>query len=214
LNQTYKNLEIVIVNDGSTDNTDKVANSLLPLDSRIKYISIEKNTGKWFALNEAINFSKGLIVTCHDADDVSLPQRIERQFKALQATDSVHNLCGFHHCYSEEEMNAEYPLISDEKLQVIPPEKVTELVRFGFNTPGINHYYTSSIETAGTSAMFLKAIWNVGLRFNPPNVGLRIANSEDSDFNTRLTLALCNTSILAEKLYLYRRGTSTNNESR
>jgi hypothetical protein len=88
------------------------------------------------------------------------------------------------------------------------------MVEYGFATPGINHYFTADFETAGTSAMFLKALWTLGLRFNPPGVGLRVANSEDSDFNVRATMILKNTTVLAEKLYLYRRFTGTNNESR
>ena len=62
--------------------------------------------------------------------------------------------------------------------------------------------------------MFPKVIWDVGLRYNPPNSGLRILSSEDSDFNCRATLLLRSTSILLETPYLYRRNTSTNKEER
>jgi hypothetical protein len=99
-------------------------------------------------------------------------------------------------------------------LKVVPAETVSQMVEYGFMTPGINHYFTGDFETAGTSAMFLKALWGLGLRFNPPGMGLRITNSEDSDFNLRSTLILKNTTVLAEPLYLYRRGTGTNNESK
>jgi len=52
----------------------------------------------------------------------------------------------------------------------------------------------------------------MGMRFNPPKMGLRVLNSEDSDFNFRVTMAFQKTSVLMEKLYCYRRDTSTNNE--
>jgi glycosyltransferase involved in cell wall biosynthesis len=213
-NQTYKNLEIIIVNDGSSDNTQLVANSLMIQDKRIKFINFDKNMGKWHCLNTAIEQSHGLIITCQDADDLALPDRIERQFRTLQLTESVHNLCGFYHCYSEEDIQKYKGERHQGQLNGLPAEDVSKMVEYGFITPGINHYFTANFETAGTSAMFLKALWNVGFRFNPPGVGLRIANSEDSDFNVRVTLALRNTTVLAEPLYLYRRGTSTNNESR
>lgn len=214
LAQTYRELEIIIANDGSTDNTVEVAEALVKEDPRIKFINFPENKGKWFCLNKAIESCEGLIVTCQDADDVALPQRIERQFKAMQLTESVHNLCGFFHCHSEADITAKKDILLGDELAGIEPDTVTKMVEFGFQTPGINHYFTAEFETAGTSAMFLKAVWNVGFRFNPPGVGLRVANSEDSDFNTRVTLALRNTSVLAEQLYLYRRWTGTNNERR
>jgi glycosyltransferase involved in cell wall biosynthesis len=214
LAQTYKNLEIIIVNDGSSDNTQVVANGLVVQDKRVSFINYETNKGKWYCLNSAIDQCNGLFVTCQDADDLALPDRIERQFRTLQATESVHNLCGFHHCHSEEDV-AKYKNERHEgDLKGIPADVVSQMVEHGFNTDGINHYFTADFETAGTSAMFLKALWTVGFRFNPPGMGLRVLNSEDSDFNGRVTLALRNTTVLAEPLYLYRRWTGTNNERR
>jgi glycosyltransferase involved in cell wall biosynthesis len=212
--QTYKNLEIIIVDDGSTDNSATVANSLAVQDKRVRVILLDRNRGKWFCLNTAIEQGNGLIVTCQDADDLALPDRIERQFRTLQATESVHTLCGFHHCHSEEDVARLKGERHEGDLKGIEANVVSQMVDYGFKTDGINHFFTAEFETAGTSAMFLKALWNVGFRFNPPGMGLRVTNSEDSDFNIRVTLALRNTTVLAEPLYLYRRFTGTNNESR
>lgn len=213
IGQTYRNLEIVIVNDGSTDETDEVAQRMCRKDPRVRYINLPSNKGKWFCLNAAIEQCNGLIITCQDADDIALPQRIERQFQAMRATESVHNLCGFYHCHSEEEVQARKNEYVEGDLKGIEADTISQMVQYGFQTEGINHFFTAEFETAGTSAMFLKALWNVGFRFNPPGMGLRITNSEDSDFNLRVTLALRNTTVLAEKLYLYRRWTGVNDES-
>ena len=51
-----------------------------------------------------------------------------------------------------------------------------------------------------------------GTRFLPPDNGLRVLLSEDSDFNFRVTFNTARSSVLLEKLYCYRRNTSTNNE--
>lgn len=211
--QTYENLEIIIVNDGSSDNTKEEAAKCVILDpNRVRLINFTENKGKWFCLNKAISESKGMIVTCQDADDLALPDRIKRQFDAMSATNSIHNLCGFYHCYTDEDIASHKGERVEGDLKGLESEVVAQMVEQGFLTQGINHYFTADFETAGTSAMFIKALWNVGFRFQPPGQGLRIALSEDSDFNTRVTLALRNTTILAEKLYLYRRGTGTNRE--
>lgn len=212
--QTYNNLEIIIVNDGSTDDTSAIAMLLTKRDSRIKFIDLPENQGKWNALNLAISAASGTIVTCQDADDLALPDRIMRQYQTMVSTNCVHTLCGFHHCHSQEDVEKFRNERHEGDLHGVDADTVSKLVEYGFNTDGINHYFTAEVETAGTSAMFLKALWDVGLRFNPPKLGLRIAMSEDSDFNVRVTLALRNTTVLAEPLYLYRRGTSTNNESK
>ena len=103
---------------------------------------------------------------------------------------------------------------SPTELQVVDSDLVSRAVMTGRSTPGINHYFTGQFETAGVSALFYRQIWEMGIRFNPPSVGIRTLVSEDSDFNFRVTALLSRTSILAEQPYCYRRNTSTNTELR
>lgn len=80
LNQTYKNIEIIIVDDGSTDNClDSIK---MVLTDKIKIIR-QENFGKSVALNNAISQAKGEFYAIQDADDLSYPTRIEKQVKAL-----------------------------------------------------------------------------------------------------------------------------------
>lgn len=213
--QTYQNLDICIVDDGS-DPAQEISNILDNLESqdkRIRSIRLKENRGKWFGLNEAIRTSSADLCTSHDADDVSLKDRIERQIKCLMQTQTLHNLCGFYHCWSESDVSRTVELYSSsDALSVISADDVTRAVMFGKQTPGINHYFTGDFETAGVSALFYRQIWEMGIRFNPPGLGLRTLLSEDSDFNFRVTSLLQRTSILAEKPYCYRRNTSTNQE--
>ncbi len=214
--QTYQNLDICVVDDGSKD-IDKVTeliNRLQKNDKRIRFIDLEKNYGKWHALNEAIRTTDAHVCTAHDADDVSLLDRIHLQLMTMLTSKTQHNLCGFHHCWNEEDVNSRLQdRIDASKVKMIPPDEVQKLVTGGYNHPSINHYFTGDFETAGVSAMFYKRIWDYGIRFNPPGMGLRTLLSEDSDFNFRCT-AVTNTSVLLEKPYLYRRNTSTNQELR
>jgi glycosyltransferase involved in cell wall biosynthesis len=73
LNQTYKDFEFIIVNDGSTDNTLNIIKSYK--DPRIKIIN-QGNQGLVASLNSAIKSSRGEIIVRQDADDISLPDRL------------------------------------------------------------------------------------------------------------------------------------------
>jgi glycosyltransferase involved in cell wall biosynthesis len=214
LSQDYQNLDIAIIDDFS-DDRDQVRDIVGSFsDPRIRFIGLEKNSGKWNALNVAFSTTDASICTAHDADDVSLSWRISSQITAMKETNTIHNLCGFKHCWNEKDVLEGYSLKKPESLKIIGPSDVSAAVAFGFQTSGINHYFTGDFETAGVSAMFIKQIWDIGFRFNPPGIGIRVLHSEDSDFNSRVTLSLRSTSILAESPYLYRRNTSTNREER
>lgn len=77
LDQTYQNFELVVVDDGSTDDSVKVVKEFN--DSRIRLIELEKNYGVSYATNTAIEAAKGSYILRMDADDLSHPKRIEKQ---------------------------------------------------------------------------------------------------------------------------------------
>lgn len=80
LNQTYKDFNFIIVDDGSTDNTKEVIKSFN--DERIKYFKIG-NSGLGAALNYGLNLSETELIVRMDADDISLPDRIEKQYNFI-----------------------------------------------------------------------------------------------------------------------------------
>ena len=75
LRQTYNNFELIIANDGSTDNTESVIKKFD--DSRIIYIKNDKNLGIIKTLNKCIEISKGAYIARLDSDDIALPNWLE-----------------------------------------------------------------------------------------------------------------------------------------
>src|SRR4051812_24164992 len=78
LSQTFTDFELLILNDGSTDDTEKVIQSFS--DNRVVYIKNESNKGLIYTLNKGVTLAKGKYIARMDADDISLPKRLQKQF--------------------------------------------------------------------------------------------------------------------------------------
>ena len=83
LRQTYRFVEVIVVDDASGDDTGKVVQALAARDPRVVYIRLPCNVGTFVAKSIGLRHSSGEFVTCHDSDDWSHPMRIERQIRPL-----------------------------------------------------------------------------------------------------------------------------------
>lgn len=82
--QTYENFEFIIIDDGSTDDSVKIIQAYERRDNRIKLI-LQKNAGNAAASNAGLEMAASKIVARMDADDIMMPQRLEKQVTFLEA---------------------------------------------------------------------------------------------------------------------------------
>lgn len=85
LNQTYSNFEIIVVSDGSTDNTEEVVKSYSDKDSRIRFIGYSPARGGNIARNTGIEAAKGEYVAFLDDDDEWMPAKLEKQINVMES---------------------------------------------------------------------------------------------------------------------------------
>lgn len=97
--QTYKNLEIILVNDGSTDKCKDICLEYLNIDKRIKFID-KKNEGLSKARNDGIKIAKGKYLVFVDSDDYIHKNMIEILYNNLKKTNTRVSICGYYLKYS------------------------------------------------------------------------------------------------------------------
>ncbi|WP_291633834.1 glycosyltransferase family A protein [Clostridium sp.] len=86
INQTFKNFELIIVDDGSTDNSFEMCNEYAKKDNRIKLIS-KKNQGTWAARNKGIDISLGKYIIFFDCDDWYEDNLLKVMYESIENND-------------------------------------------------------------------------------------------------------------------------------
>lgn len=115
--QTYQNIEILIIDDGSTDPTQEIISSIA--DSRIKYFYTSSNKGPSAARNYGIKEAKGELIAFHDSDDICYPDKLKILWKHYIDDGKTAGLI-FHpyHLYTPGKKPRKVPVIQDlEALQ-------------------------------------------------------------------------------------------------
>ncbi len=87
LNQTYQNIEVLICDDCSTDNTVELLRPYLQ-DSRVRLFKSQSNQGPYNIRNDMLKKARGELITFHDADDLAFPHRISTQLQLMMDNNS------------------------------------------------------------------------------------------------------------------------------
>ena len=104
LAQTLKNLELVAVDDGSTDNTYAILQDLQRQDKRLIVLN-QENKGRSHALNRAIEHSRGSFIARMDADDIAYSRRLELQYNYLVSNSHIKGVGTWMRIFPQKRLN-------------------------------------------------------------------------------------------------------------
>lgn len=180
--QSYRNLEILVVDDGSSDKTPTILREFSKSDPRFVILT-KANGGIAAALNAGIAAAKGVFIARMDADDIMMPQRIERQVAFLNTNEAL----GF--CASSiEKIDADGKRVGDYVAPITSLEKLREFL-------ARRTYFSFTHPTVMFRTAHLAAVGGYSTKFEP---------CEDLDLFLRLHSAGHPGLALEEKLIKYR----------
>ena len=99
LDQSYDRLELIVVDDASTDDTEAVVNEIN--DPRVRYIRLDNSRGGSGARNVGLQQAKGDLIAFQDSDDVWLTDKLEKQCRALEAASERAGVCVCSYRYTQ-----------------------------------------------------------------------------------------------------------------
>lgn len=126
LAQTYKNWELIIVDDCSTDNTDEAVEQFLT-DKRIKYLKNEHNLGAAISRNRALREVKGKWIAFLDSDDLWMPEKLEKQIGFMKKNGYYFSYTNYVEIDEKNNPNGRF---------VTGPEHITKKGMFNYCWPG------------------------------------------------------------------------------
>ena len=106
LNQTYKNFELIITNDGSIDSTGRIINEFMRKDDRVKVIRLKKQGGISNAMNVAIKNAKGDYIVRTDGDDICSSDRFQQQVNYILSNPTTDVLGTYFCVFNDDRLKA------------------------------------------------------------------------------------------------------------
>jgi len=184
LSQSYTNLDIILVDDGSTDNSGIICDEYAVKDSRVRVIH-QENRGVSHARNTGIDLALGEYISFVDADDIITPGYLELLHKTLQGSNATISTTGTAY-------------VHDSKFMINPVTDLNQTIELmSGNDATKNMLYQKKITNSPFAKLYSKELFDT-IRFNE-----KFAIAEDLDINYQLFLQADRVTVNLGKNYLY-----------
>jgi len=194
LKQTYKNFELIIVDDSSTDKTKEIAKRFAESDERVKIITNKINRKRAGSINRGIKFSSGEFITFLDADDKYLNKTLEMQYSFMRKNPKIDMIYGATKFFGfENGRTTPLNLIGLDLRKLLLERKKLDL---STKTPG--QFFGIGGGIASCSVMIKRNV------FKKCKFDEKLRNSEDYDLWFQIIGKGFKVKALDKILYLYR----------
>lgn len=159
LNQTYKELEILLVDDGSGEESSEKLKELSALDPRIRLIR-QENAGASAARNTGIRAARGRYLTMMDSDDSIAQEAYEQAIRKLQKSGADAAVFGFWEMAADG-TTTEHPAIKGSRIALENPEKILAIIAVSANQRGGGYPWNKvwDLEKIGKAELFEEGIF-------------------------------------------------------
>lgn len=202
LKQTYKLLEVIIIDDNSSDNTDEIIKKID--DERIRYIKLEKNRGANFARNIGVELAKYEIIAFQDSDDEWHEDKLEIQMKYMQ-NEEIDFVATSYNQFINEKFKMVVPSIK------IKDKYLERILKSNFIGTGtlvikkeiiLNEKFNIELPRLQDYELAIRLILKYKGKFlNIPKVNAYIQNNSISNNNEKLLLAMKKIVKINRKIY-------------
>lgn len=181
LHQTYQNLEIILVDDGSPDNCGAICDQYSAVEQRIKVIH-KQNGGLSDARNKGIDAATGEFLVFVDSDDAILPEMIEKLYRRIVIDQSDMAFCGY------KQVNQNGEILSEVFL--------SDNILTGFDALKVSYENNGVLFTIACNKLYKKYLFQ--------NIRFPSGKYHEDEFTTYLIIDQCDKiSIVKETLYIY-----------
>ncbi|WP_166373166.1 glycosyltransferase family 2 protein [Psychromonas sp. SA13A] len=189
ISQTYKNWELIIVDDCSTDNSVNIINHFNKYDKRIHLILNDKNKGAAISRNKAIEYASGKYIAFLDSDDLWNADKLQKQISYMSANDLVFSYSAYE-TIDEQGMSLNRTIVPREKLDYLAMLKENQIgcLTAIYDQEILNKHYMPLIRKRQDYGLWLSILKTTPYAYRAPGILAKYRIRENSISSSKIGL--------------------------